>query len=142
MLQPDHKALAIQGHRIFGQSSAANRAEAVRMDLDRCADFYQIPCLLVSVDGRLTVRIPKSRGIRDTFMLTTATEMSAQDKERIGQIYRQKDWRALAHGKSGGWYPVANASSESAALEEALASCARQETDCTIYAIGNFPVAD
>jgi DNA-binding winged helix-turn-helix (wHTH) protein len=141
--EPDHKALAIQGSSgVFAKSSTANRAEAIRITIERCADYYQIPCLLVSVDGRLTVRIPKSRGIQDTFMLTTATEMSAHDRERIGEIYRQKDWRALAHGKSGGWYPVANASSESAAVEEALASCAGQDTDCTIYAIGNFRVAD
>jgi DNA-binding winged helix-turn-helix (wHTH) protein len=142
MLQPEHKALAIQGRRIFGQSSAANRAEAVRTAVEQCSDFYQIPCLLVSVDGRLTVRIPKSRGIQDTFLLTTATEMSAQDKERIGEIYRQKDWRALARGKSGSWYPVANASSEASAVEGAFALCAQQDTDCTIYAIGNFRVAD
>ena len=142
MLQPDHKALAIQGHRIFGQSSAANRAEAVRMAIEQCSDFYQIPCLLVSVDGRLTVRIPKSHGIQDTFLLTTATEMSAQDRERIGEIYRQKDWRALARGKSGNWYAVANVSSEAAAVEEAFALCAGQDTDCAIYAIGNFRVAD
>ena len=41
-----------------------------------------------------------------------------------------------------GWHPDANAPSEAAAVDQPLASCARQDTDCTIHAIGNFRVAD
>jgi len=39
-------------------------------------------------------------------------------------VHQQKDWRALARGKSGGWYPVAGSPSESAAAEQALRLCA------------------
>jgi DNA-binding winged helix-turn-helix (wHTH) protein len=139
---PDHKALAFHGRSMFWHTRAPDQAEAVRLAVERCGERYQVPCLLLSVDGKLTVRLPKSRSVVDKFMLTTATEMSPQDKERIGLIYQQKDWRALARGKSGNWYPVANASSESAAVDAALKSCAQQDAECVIHAIGNFRVAD
>jgi hypothetical protein len=68
--------------------------------------------------------------------------MSDEDKQRIGPIYQQNDWRAMARGKSGGWYPVAAAASESAAVEQALEHCAEHDSECHIYAISNFRVAD
>ena len=68
--------------------------------------------------------------------------MSDQDKRRIGTIYEQKEWRALVRAKSGNWYAVANAPSEASAVEAALTSCAQNDRDCRLYAIGNFRVAD
>jgi hypothetical protein len=48
----------------------------------------------------------------------------------------------LARGKSGSWYPVANAPSESAAVETALELCGKNDSDCSLYAIGNFRVIE
>ena len=136
-----HKALAIKrgGYLWHGANSAG---EAARMTVERCSDFEQVPCLLVSVDGLLTVQIPKSRRVVDLFMLATETGMSEEDKRRVGLVYGQKEWRALARGKRGGWYPVAEASSEFDAIERALGSCAQQENECRLHAVSNFRVAD
>jgi hypothetical protein len=68
--------------------------------------------------------------------------MSDEDRQRIGPTYQQKDWRALARGKSGGWYAVAGAPSESAAVEQALQRCAEHDGECHLHAISNFLVAD
>ena len=62
--------------------------------------------------------------------------------DRIGPIYEQSDWRAMARGKTGGWHPVAGAPSESAAVEQALEICTEHDSECRIYAISNFRVAD
>ena len=121
---------------------ASSVVEAARMTVERCSDFEQVPCLLVSVDGFLTVQIPKSRRIVDLFMLANEIGMSEEDKRRVGLAYGQKEWRALARGKRGGWYPVANASSEFDAIERALGSCAQQENECRLHAVSNFRVAD
>ncbi len=136
-----HKALAIKRGG-FLWHPASSVGEAARMTVERCSDFEQVPCLLVSVDGFLTVQIPKSRRVVDLFMLATEIGMSEEDKRRVGLVYGQKEWRALARGKRGGWYPVANASSEFEAIEGALGSCARQENECRLHAVGNFRVAD
>jgi hypothetical protein len=120
----------------------SSRGEVARLMVERCGYFYQAPCLLLSVDGLLTVQIPKSRRIEGVFLLTTETQMSEQDRQRIADVYRQPEWRALARGKSGSWYAVANAPSEAAAVEAALKSCAQAEGSCRLHAIGNFRVAD
>jgi hypothetical protein len=136
-----HKALAIKraGFLWHGANSVV---EAARMTVERCSDFEQVPCLLVSVDGFLTVQIPKSRRIVDLFMLATETGMSEEDKRRVGLVYGQKEWRALARGKRGAWYAVANASSEFDAIEGALGSCAQRENECgcTRWAISGSPM--
>lgn len=136
-----HKALAIKRDGFYF-STASNSGTVPRLAVERCADVHQVPCLLLSVDGMLTVQIPRSHRARDIFLLTTEPEMSEQEKERVGQVYREKEWRALARGGSGRWYPVANAASESDAVDAALGACAQQDHRCRLHAIGNFRVAD
>ena len=139
--QADHKALALTARSFYAHAGSADRAEAVRLVLERCGEHYQAPCMVASVDGMLTVRIPKSHRVTGTFLLTTATEMTNEEKLRIADIYRQKDWRALVRGKSGNWYAVANTPSEEAAVDSALRSCARNDAQCRLHAIGNFLMA-
>jgi hypothetical protein len=110
--------------------------------VERCGHLNQVPCLLVSVDGMLTVRIPKSRRVTGVFLVTTEPQMSAAVRQRIDEVYRQKEWRALARGHSGAWYPVANSPSEDAAVAAALSACSQSDSDCRLYAIGNFRIAD
>ena len=138
--QADHKALAFTGRSFFAHAGSADRVEAVRLVLERCGEHYQAPCIVVSVDGMLTVRIPKSRRTIGTFLLTSAADMADEERLRIAEIYRQKEWRALVHGKSGRWYAVANAPSEDSAVDSALRSCARNDAQCRLHAIGNFRV--
>jgi DNA-binding response OmpR family regulator len=145
----DHRAFAVRAMppaagllQKYSGYSFASAGEVARLMVERCGFFYQAPCLLISVDGRLTVQIPQSRRIEDIFLLTSEAQMSEADRQRIAEIYRQGDWRALARGKSGGWYAVANAPSEAAAVEAALATCAKAEAPCRLYAISNFRVAE
>jgi DNA-binding response OmpR family regulator len=147
MSRPNHRALALEGTPqgiggFFSVFGIAFRPPAARMAIEGCVDHYQSPCLLVSVDGFWTIRVPQSRRIVGMFMLTNEAAMSDEDKRRVGPIYQQDDWRAMARGKAGGWYPVAGASTESAAVEQALERCAEHDNECHIYAISNFRVAE
>jgi DNA-binding winged helix-turn-helix (wHTH) protein len=139
---PNHKALAITTHGAWFVTERNTRLEAVRLAVERCVATSLRPCLLLSVDGLLTVQIPKSRKVVGIFLPSTEAEISSPDKERIAQVYRGRDWRALARGKSGGWHAVAAAPSEANATEAALTSCSRADGECRLYAIGNFRVAD
>ncbi len=136
----NHKALAVSDTGFSSMMDRADPAEAIRLAVERCSDFAKAPCLLVSVDGLLTVRIPRSNGIVRPYTLAGETEMSEADKERIGKIYGGKDWRALAKGGSGRWYAVAAADTETAAADRVLADCRQAETECHLRAIGNFRV--
>jgi class 3 adenylate cyclase len=138
-----YKALMIdESGRYLVIYTEMSRTEAVRVALERCAAQLQAPCLLIAIDGQLTIQIPKSHRVTHIFMLTTEKGMSAQDKQRIGEIYKRGEWRALVRGKSGRWYAVADAPSESGAVDAAIQTCAQTDTECKLHAIGNFRVAD
>src|SRR5262249_54721565 len=67
----EHKALSIDKSRRYHVTSGrSTRAEATRLTVERCAAIRLAPCLLISVDGMLTVRIPKVYRISGLFMLT------------------------------------------------------------------------
>jgi hypothetical protein len=135
-----HKALALTSGAMWFVRGTGTRAEATRLALERCAVQYQRACLLLAVDNFLTIRIPKSRKIVRTFLPSTAEELSASDRERIGRIYQGAEWRAVARGLKGSWHAVANAPSEAAAIQAALASCGKADEQCQLHAIGNFQV--
>jgi DNA-binding response OmpR family regulator len=139
---PKALAIAASDRTLHWASAFDSEASVARVIVERCGDAYQTPCLLLAVNEFLTVQLPTSRRIADVFMLATEAEMSEDEKRRVAEVYAQKDWRALARGKSGGWYPVANAPTESAAVEAASALCAQHDRDCRIYAVSNFRVAD
>jgi class 3 adenylate cyclase len=136
----NHKALAVTDKVFSSMVDRADGAEAIRLAVERCSDSAKSPCLLVSVDGLLTVRIPRSHGIVRPYTLAGETEMSETDKERIAKIYGGKDWRALAKGTSGRWYAVSAAESEIAAADRVLQDCNQTEAKCQLRAIGNFRI--
>jgi DNA-binding winged helix-turn-helix (wHTH) protein len=137
-----HKALALGQERFFFASAKTSEAEAVRLTVERCADFAQAPCLLVAVDGFFTVQLPKLRQVTQLFMLASETAIPEAERQRIATIYQRSDWRALARGSGGTWHAVAGATSEAVAIEQAMKLCAARDQGCRIYAIGNFRVAD
>ena len=138
----NHKALAISDNGFSSMKDRETQTEAIRLAVERCSDFARAPCLLISVDGFLSVKIPTSYGVVRPYTLAGETEMSEADKVRIGKIYGAKDWRALARGASNTWYAVSAMESEAAAAEGALKACHAAEQDCKLWAIGNFRVAE
>ena len=112
------------------------------MAIEGCGEAWQRPCLLLSIDGFLTLQIPKSRKVVGIFLPSVEAEIPAQEKERIGRVYQGLEWRALARGRSRTWHAVADAPSEEAAIAGAMKSCANADSECRLYAIGNFRVAE
>ena len=138
--EKDHKAMAISEAGYSTMGDRASQAEAIRLAVERCSDFAQAPCLLLSVDGFLTVKIPRTYQAKRPYILAAETEMSEADKQRIGQIYSGKDWRALAKGGSNHWYAVKETESEAAAVAYVLDACHKVEQECKLRAIGSFRV--
>jgi len=137
----NHRALAFTTSLAYPIVARGTRAEATRLAVERCAERHTLPCLILSVDGMLTIRLPKSRHVVRTFLPSVEPELPDAHKERIGRIYQGPEWRALAKGRTS-WHAVADAPSEVAAVDAALKSCAQADSECRLYAIGNFHVAD
>jgi hypothetical protein len=138
----DHKALTLANRAYYWVNNRRSRQEAARLAIESCANVYQRPCLLLAVDGFLTVRIPKSRRVERIFLPSIEGDIAAADRERIARIYPGAEWRALARGKTGTWHPFVAAPSEAAAVEGALKVCQQGGEECRLYAIGNFRVAE
>jgi class 3 adenylate cyclase len=137
---PDHRAVAQALGGSWFVAARTSRAEAVRLALERCGDLVGTACLLYSVDGFLTLRIPRAYRVTTAFTLAGETTMSADDKQRLAPIYGQKDWRALARGKPGRWYAVGGIDTEEHAADKAMDACRQIEPECVLHAIGNFRV--
>jgi DNA-binding winged helix-turn-helix (wHTH) protein len=135
------QALALSTGRYLGQHSPTRR-EAVRIAVERCSFQYGRPCLILAVDGDLTIQIPRTRRVLRTLLPSTDPEIPDADKERIARIYQGREWRALARGETGNWHAIADAPSEEAAIEAALKACEKADSGCRLFAIGNFRVAD
>jgi len=138
--EDSHKALAVSETGYSSMGDRADKAEAIRLAVERCSDFAQAPCLLLSVDGLMTVKIPHAHKAVRPYTLAGETEMSDADKQRIARIYGGRDWRALAKGGSNGWYAVGDMESETAAADAVLKACHDVEPQCALRAIGNFRV--
>ncbi len=141
LAEGNHKALAVSDSGFSSMKDRETQAEAVRLAVERCSDFARVPCLLLSVDGFLAVKIPATHGAVRPFTLAGEADMSEADRARIGAIYGGKDWRALARGASNKWYAVNGMESETAAVDGAIKACRAEERDCKLWAIGNFRVA-
>jgi DNA-binding winged helix-turn-helix (wHTH) protein len=139
----NHKALATIGGGaawfVFRQRS---RGEAVRRVSEQCATVFTRPCLLISVDGFLTLQIPKTRRISGIFLPSTEPSLAGPERDRIAAVYQGKEWRAIARGGNGSLHAIAGAASEDEAIAAALKACAEADRDCRLYAIGNFRIAD
>jgi len=136
----DHRALAVTLTSGYRTTNRASLAEAIRLAVERCSDLARSPCLLVAVDGAWTAPLPHSHRVIAPFTLAGETEMSEAERQRIADIYADKDWRALAKGRSARWYAVAGRETEAAAVDDVLKACRAAEPDCRVHAIGNWRV--
>jgi DNA-binding winged helix-turn-helix (wHTH) protein len=134
-----HKALAISGRGVWYVSGRGNRDEVVRLALERCGYASQNPCLVALVDTAATVEIPKSGRITGVFLPGTDPSLG-ENRSRVAQVYAGRAWRAVARGRDGSWHPVAGAPSEAAAIEASLQDCAKADTGCRVFAVGNLLV--
>ena len=81
-----NKALAITTNGLHYTSDRRGRAEAGRMAVEGCAVNWQRPCLILSIDGFLTVQIPQTRTIDRIFLPSIEMEIPSPQRERMKPI--------------------------------------------------------
>jgi hypothetical protein len=136
------KALALSPlggfHYLFGQESAD---EAARRVLELCGNNAGVPCLVVAIDDDFVVPIPTTMKAVGFFNAAgtdlIAPELRSDTARRLGN---GGGWTAVAAGANGKVGLMLKAGSEQAAIDGAMADCAKQDRSCRVIAIGPFIV--
>ena len=122
----------------FNQSSTD---EAARRTLEACGSNAGVACMIVAVNDNFVVPIPTTMKIVGFFhpaaANTIAPELRADVVRRLGN---GGGWTAVAAGGDGKVGVILKAANEQAAVDGALADCARQDRSCRVIAIGPFAV--
>ncbi len=115
----------------------------MRRALENCGNAAGVACQLIAIDDSLVVPIPTSMKVTGLFHATAnpliAPEARDDVTRRLGNA--TSGWNAVAVGATGRPALALKATSEQAAVDGALADCAKQDRDCRVIAIGPFAVA-
>ncbi len=136
------KALALgpQGGFFF-YVNQENADEAARRVLEACGSNAGVPCMIVAVDNDFVVPVPVTMKATGFFQPAStpviALELRAAVAQRLGN---GGGWSAVAVGANGKAGVMPKAASEQAAIDGAMADCAKQDSACRVVAIGPFAV--
>ena len=137
------KALVLspQGTAFFyvGQPSLD---EAVRRALENCGTISGVACLLAALDDNIVVPIPTTMKPVGLFHAAANPLITPQLQDEVARRLGNaaSGWNAVAVGASGHPGLALKAANEQAAVDGALADCAKQDRNCRVIAIGPFAV--
>jgi class 3 adenylate cyclase len=123
---------------VFNQESAD---EAERRVLENCGSNAGVPCLIVAVDDVFVVPIPMTMKAIGFFQAASANAIAPELREVVARrLGNGTGWTAVAASAGGQVGLMLNAVSEQAAIDGAMADCAKQDRSCHVIAIGPFAV--
>ena len=138
-----NKALAIgPGGALFFPIASDSVEEAVRRALESCGGIAGAPCMIVALNDNFVVPIPASLKITGFFKAAGNTTISADARDDVARRLADASsgWNAVAVGAAGRTGLGLKAADEQAAVNAALAECARRDSNCQVIAIGPFAV--
>ena len=134
-------ALGPAGQFIFN-GNAESVEESARRALESCAALASVPCMIVAADDSFVVPIPNIMRATGFFHATANPSIVADARDEVAR--RMSDattgWNAVAVGTQGRPGLGLKAATEQNALNDALANCAKRDSDCHVIAIGPFTV--
>jgi len=134
-------ALGAQGgfHFLYNQQS---EDEAVRRALEICGSNSGVPCLIVAVGDNFVVPVPTTMKATGFFRPASAEAIAPGLREDVARrLGNGGGWTAVAAGASGKAGLALHAANEQAAIDAAMADCAKQDSSCRVIGIGPFTVA-
>jgi class 3 adenylate cyclase len=135
------KALVIGPLGGFHLYTQDNLDEAVRRGLEACGGSAGVPCLVVAVDDDFVVPIPVTMKAVGFFKVASAATIAPGSRDDVAhRLANAAGWTAVATGADGRAGVAVKAANEQAAIDAALADCAKQDRSCRVIAIGPFAV--
>jgi class 3 adenylate cyclase len=123
---------------VFNQQSDD---EAVRRALQICGNNAGVPCLIVALGDNFVVPVPTTMKATGFFRPASADAIAPGLREDVAhRLGNGSGWTAVAAGASGKAGVGLHAASEQAAIDGAMADCAKQDSSCRVIAIGPFTV--
>ena len=138
-----NKALALgPGGALFFPIALDSVEEAVRRALESCGGIAGVPCMIVALNDNFVVPIPASLKITGFFKAAGNTMISADARDDVARRLADASsgWNAVAVGAAGRPGLGLKAATEQAAVNAALAECAKRDSNCQVIAIGPFSV--
>jgi adenylate cyclase len=138
-----NKALALgPGGALFFPIALDSVEEAVRRALESCGGIAGVPCMIVALNDNFVVPIPASLKITGFFKAAGNTMISADARDEVARQLADASngWNAVAVGGAGRPGLGLKAANEQAAVNAALAECAKRDSNCQVIAIGPFSV--
>ncbi len=136
------KAIAASPGQWVSRASIANDQEAVRRTLEICGFASNQPCRLLALNDKYMAPVPHLMRATTFFNAAEETAVAPAQRAELGRQLAKSDrgWSAVAAGAAGKPGVATGASSEKAAIDEALKSCAAADSACAVIAIGPFRV--
>ena len=138
-----NKALALgPGGALFFPIALDSVEEAVRRALESCGGIAGVPCMIVALNDNFVVPIPASLKITGFFKAAGNTMISADARDDVARRLADASngWNAVAVGAAGRPGLGLKTTTEQAAVNAALAECAKRDSNCQVIAIGPFSV--
>ncbi len=139
--KPKALAVSASGHYTY-YINQENVDEAVRRSLEVCGTYAGVPCRIIALDDSFVVPIVTTMKVVGYFQPASANAIAPELRDdltrRLGNA--GGGWSAVANGTGGRVGLMLKASSEQAAVDGAMADCAKQDRSCHVIAIGPFAV--
>ncbi len=134
-------AVGPAGHFIFN-SNAESVDDSARRALESCGALAAVPCMIVVADDSFVVPVPSIMKATGFFHAAANPSIVADARDDVARKWADgtSGWNAVAVGTQGRPGLGLKAASEQAAVNDALANCAKRDTDCHVIAIGPFTV--
>jgi class 3 adenylate cyclase len=117
--------------------------EANRRSLESCGAVAGVPCMIVAANDVFVVPVPTLMKVTGFFLAPSSASIVADARDEVVRKLAEASsgWNAVAVGTSGRPGLGLKAASEQNAMNDALANCAKRDSDCHVIAIGPFTVA-
>jgi class 3 adenylate cyclase len=137
------KSLAIgPGGQFFYHFGNESGDESARRTLEVCGSTTGVACMIVAVDDAFVVPVPATMRPIGFFQAQKNTMIAMESRDDVTRKLTDSGggWSAVAIGAAGRPGLGVKAASEQAAVDEALGSCAKRDSNCRVIAIGPFLV--
>ena len=130
------------GGQFIFNTNGESLDESARRSLESCAAVAGVPCLIVAADDNFVVPIPTMMKAIGFFHAASNPSIIADARDNV--VRRLNDaatgWNVVAVGTQGRPGLGLKAANEQNAVNDALADCAKRDSDCHVIAIGPFTV--
>jgi hypothetical protein len=137
------RAIAVgPGGQFIFNTNSESVDESARRSLESCAAIAGVPCMIVAADDDFVVPVPSMMKAIGFFHAASNSSIVADARDDVVRKLNDASsgWNAVAVGAQGRPGLGLKAANEQSAINDALANCAKRDTDCHVIAIGPFSV--